>query len=91
MAGQRLIYVYAWKDSQDVAERIMAYSHRQADFRLGQIRGRSWADDALETGLLYLLKTEAAPPKRARDVRPWYAKVAAKHSDELVQSMPWNQ
>jgi len=57
------IYIYYWKNSDDVAERIRATSQRQADHKLGLKRGRAWTDDALDTGLLYMGKAvEPRPP-----------------------------
>lgn len=68
MPSKEHIYIYYWKNSDEVAERIRATSRRQADHKLGLKRGRAWTDEALDTGLLYMGK--AVEPRPAAEPKP---------------------
>jgi len=77
------LYTYRWKGSDQAVAKIPAYSKRQADFKLGLKKGKDWAADALETGLIHF--------HSAVEVRPKKTKAEKKRSDDYVQSMWWNQ
>jgi len=53
-------FTFTYKNSTQEVARIKASSYRQAKFLLARRKGKSWVEDALETGLIHLSGTEPA-------------------------------